>query len=353
MKLAIFGFKNSGKSTVFDALTGEDAGPLGARTQETRLRSVPVPDPRLERLRTDYKPKKFTPATVNYVDFPGFGGDEYFGELRTADALIGVVRGFKNPSVMERNERIDWKADFSDLVDELIVADYVLVEKQLARLKKATRFKASKDDEGRLAILERLLPLLEEGKPATELELNADERELVRGYAFLSLKPRIMVVNLDDDTDLAATGLDPNPDFAGDERPASLTFPIRARLEAEVAQLEEDERAEFLTDFGIEEVISARLIRISYAYLNLISFLTAGEKEVHAWTIRRGTTAVVAAGKIHTDIQRSFIRAEITSWADYEELGSVKAAKEAKKWRLEAKGYVVQDGDMVEFRHGG
>lgn len=351
MKLAICGFKHSGKSTVFNALTGVDTS--ADQSRKARLQVVSVPDPRLERLRTDYSPKKYTPANVQYEDFPGFGGDQYFGQLRDADALVCVIRGFESDSVLARFEKVDWKRDLSDFEQELAIADFILVEKQIEKLQRSTRHlgKGQNRDKDRLGILEKLLPVLEEGRSAHELGLSDEELDIIKDYALLSLKPRIMLVNLGDDDDAESMGIPEMPEFAGDDRPTAITCAIRARLEAEVAALDEDERAEFLSDFNIKELMGARLLRISYAYLNLISFFTAGEKEVRAWTITRGTSAAQAAGKIHSDFERAFIRMEVTNWPDYEELGSWKAAKDAKKWRLEGKGYVVNDGDIVEIRH--
>jgi ribosome-binding ATPase len=351
MRLAICGFKDAGKSTVFNALTGVDLGEDESR--KARLQAVSVPDPRLERLRTDYAPKKFSPASVQYEDFPGFGGDQYFGQLRDADALVCVIRGFESPSVMARNNKVDWKRDLADFEMELAIADFILAEKQIVKLKKATRTagKGQSRDKDRLIILEKLLPILEEGRSAHELNLPPEELETIKDYALLSLKPRIMLINLDDDTEPSTLEIPELPDFMGANRPTQITAAIRARLEAEVGALEEEERNEFLSDFGITELMAHGLLRISYAYLNLISFFTAGDKEVRAWTISRGDTAAQAAGKIHSDFERAFIRAEVTNWADYEELGSVKAAKDAKKWRLEGKGYTVLDGDILEIRH--
>ncbi len=353
MKLGICGFEMAGKSTVFDALTGP--GGDAPRRGEKRLRVVPVPDPRLERLREDYEPKKFTPATVQFVDFPGFGGDKYFGELRECDALVCVVMGFQSPNVVARDGKVDFRRDLEALEAELVFADFALVEKLIEKAEKSSRHlsKAARDKASHLHVLQKLKPVFEEGRSALEADLSDEEREEIRGFALLSLKPRIMLVNVDDDADVEALGLPPLPEWASDERPTSVTVAIRAGLEAEVAQLSEEERGEFLRDFGIEEVISSRLLRLSYQFLNLHSFLTAGPKEVRAWTIRRGTNAVDAAGKIHTDIQRGFIRAEVCAWEDYEQYGSVKAAKEAKHVRLEPKTYIVKDGDVIEFRHGG
>ena len=202
-----------------------------------------------------------------------------------------------------------------------------------------------------IEVLQKLMPLLEEGRPAYELDLNDDELDAIRDYHLLSLKPRIMIVNIGDDDDPAELGLPEIPEFTGEDRPKSITVAIRGGLEAEVAALDPEERDAFLEDFGIEEVVANRLQRLSYAYLNLISFFTAGDKEVRAWTIHRGDNAVEAAGKIHSDIARAFIRAEVTPWDGYAELGSVKACKDANQWRLEGKGYIVQDGDIIEIRH--
>jgi len=197
-----------------------------------------------------------------------------------------------------------------------------------------------------------VLPGLEDGVPLKR-GLERDEQAKLANYGFLTLKPLLTLVNLGDDDDPAALDLPPLPDLGGDHASDELTLPIKARLEAEVAQLEPEDRAEFLADFGLEEPIRDRLIRLGYGLLGLASFLTAGPKEVRAWTIRRGASAVDAARVIHSDIARGFIRAEVVSWADYLETGGWKQAKDAKRMRLEGKEYRMEDGDVVEFRHGG
>jgi GTP-binding protein YchF len=356
LKLAIVGPAFSGKTTVFNALTGADE-PLSdfSGGGKSHMREVAVPDPRLEKLREDYQPKKVTPARVEFLDLPGYASsDKYFADARTHQALIRVVRGFQSDSVPHQKNRIDWRADLLDLDTDFVLQDLAMVERRIEKLEKEVTkpTKNQKQQKEELEIFVRVRPGLEEGIPLRKTVTDPEERRTLGMYGFLTLKPTLTLINLGDDDDPAELGIPPVPDLErGDVD--DIMMPIKARLEAEVAQLDDADRAEFLADFGLDEPIRERLIRLSYGLLGLQSFLTAGPKEVRAWTVRQGASAVDAARVIHTDIARGFIRAEVVGWDDYVELGGWKQAKEGNKHRLEGKDYVVKDGDILDIRHGG
>lgn len=359
MKLAIIGTAFSGKTTVFNALTGatEPLSDFSGGGAEHR-RDVGVPDPRLKRLEKDYQPKKITPARMEFLDLPGYGGsDKFFGDLRQQEAIVRVVRAFKSDAVPHPKQRTNfpeaWKSDAGDLDTDMVVQDLTMVERRIEKLEKSSKkpTKTQKEELEELAIMQKVRPKLEEGVPLKKC-LPPEERAKLQVYGFLTLKPVMTLVNVDDDMDVAKLGLPPLP--ALDGGPVDdVVLPIKARLEAEVAQLDEADKATFLADFGLSEPIRDTVVRLSYALLGLHSFLTAGEKEVRAWTIKKGATAVEAAKVIHTDIAKNFIRAEIVGWSDYLATGGWKEAKAANKLRLEGKDYVMRDGDVVEFRHAG
>jgi GTP-binding protein YchF len=358
MKLGIVGPPFSGKTTVLNALSGANE-PLSDYSGggEPHVRVVQVPDPRLDRMRDDYKPKKFTPATVEFHDLPGYGGSEkYFGEVRDQDALVRVIRAFKNPSVPHPKDRIDWKLDKADLDADFLIQDLAMVEKRIDKLEKSTKkpSKTQKDEIEELALLLKLKPVLDANRPLREVALNPDEQKRLSSFQFLTLKPTLTLVNIGDDDDPKKLGIPDLPELTpGKAPPQDITAPIRGRLEMEVSQLDPGDRAAFLADFGIKEVAREFVLRLSYALLDQMSFLTGGDKEVRAWTIPRGATAVEAARKIHSDIAKGFARAQVISWADYVKFGGEKGAKENNKMRSEGREYVMQDGDVVEFLHSG
>jgi ribosome-binding ATPase len=357
VKLAIIGPAFSGKTTVFNALTGanEPLSDFSGGGAEHR-REVAVPDPRLDRLAKDYDPKKISPARMEFIDMPAYGGDKFFGDVRQMEALVRVVRAFKSEAVPHPKQRAtakdSWKADVADLDADFVIQDLAMVERRIEKLEKSSKkpSKTQKEELEELELFTKIRPGLEEGVPLKK-GLPPEEQKKLKLFGFLTLKPILTLVNIDDDADPAALGLPPVPDRIAvvDE----VTIPIKARLEAEVAQLDEADKSTFLADFGLSEPIRDRVIRLSYALLGLQSFLTAGPKEVRAWTVRKDAPAVEAAGAIHTDIARGFIRAEVVGWDDYVACGGWKGAKEQNKLRLEGKNYAMQDGDVVEFRHGG
>ncbi len=342
MKVGLTGFPGSGKTTVFAALTGLRADAGDRRAQ---MGTIKVPDARLDTLAEMHKPKKLTYAEVTFVDFPpardttkrGVLDAEMVTALRDADALVEVVRGFPDLTGAPAKP-----ADDVDAFDaELVLADLAQVEKRVERCKK------EKGHERELALLERLQAALEAGTPLRTLGLTADERTELAGFAFLSLRPLLIVLNVPEG-DVAAPL--PADVLARAQAAGAEALVLSAQVESEVAELEADDRAGFLADLGLTETARDRFIRASYALLDLISFLTAGEDECRAWPIRRGTVARKAAGRIHSDIERGFIRAEVMAFDDFVKLGSEAKCREAGKLRLEGKDYVVQDGDITHFR---
>ena len=355
MKVGIIGLPSSGKSTLFQLLTGAAAPPPGGRA-EARLGVARVPDPRVDALAEMYRPKKKTPATVEYVDVPGVAKGEGSAlvdlpALRGVDALVHVVRSFASETVAHPDGSVDPLRDAKMLELELILADLGMVERRLERLdaniKKANR----PDDVAERAVFLKLKAALESEKPLRQVELGDDERKRLRSYSFLSEKPLVLVVNMGEDevrdaaSTLARSGL-----AAFASAPGMAVCPVSAPIEAEMAQLSADDARAFREDLHLEEPGLDRVIRSSYALLGLISFLTAGEDECRAWTIRTGTRAQAAAGAIHSDIERGFIRAEVVAFADLMAAGSLAAARERATLRLEGKDYVVQDGDVINFR---
>jgi GTP-binding protein YchF len=357
VKLAIMGTAFSGKTTVFNALTGatEPTSDFSGGGAEHR-RDVAVPDTRLDRLHVDYDAKKIVPARLEFTDLPAYGGsDKYFGDLRQQQALIRVVRGFKSDNVPHPKQRTGdkvWQQDLDDLDADFVVQDLAMVERRIEKLEKSSKkpSKTQKEEQEELELWRKALPSLSEGIPLKK-GLSKEDQVKVGIFGFLTLKPVLNLVNIGDDDDVAKLGLPPLP--TGGASIDGLTIALKARLEAEVAQLPDADRATFLADFGLSEPIRERLIRLSYDLLGLHSFLTAGEKEVRAWTIPRGATAVESAKVIHSDIARGFVRAEIVGWSDYVAYNGFKGAKDAKKLRLEGKDYVMKDGDIVDFRHAG
>ncbi len=339
----------SGKSTVLSAISGKQAAAMGATSIEEAV--VPVPDPRLDWLTGLYEPKRTVHATVDCLDVPGFSFADDSGrtaarrlidKVRTVDMFVIVVRGFAGGGMGEPNP----KGDLSELLTEFLLADLELVTTRVERLSKEVH-KPSKNqarDKDELAIQLKLQDALENEKPVRSVIENDKEMELVKSLNFLTLKPFMVVVNVGEDE--IGEAFDFNEIVGGDVETVSFC----AELEQELSQLDDESRAEFMKDMGLTEPAVNRFVQSCYSCLGLVSFLTVGKDEVRAWPIRRETTALDAAGKIHSDIKRGFIRAETMAYDDLKELGEEKKVKEAGKMRLEGKGYVVQDGDIINFR---
>ncbi|HKB16257.1 MAG TPA: DUF933 domain-containing protein [Planctomycetota bacterium] len=356
MRVALIGRPGSGKTTLFNALGGTRAKTPHAPGEEGAVVSVEIPDPRLEWLREIHSPRKYTPARIEFGDLPGLprgearGKAELLAEIRNADGLLLVVRAFRDPSYPYEDPEPGALAEARAVREDLLFSDYAIlhgrVERLEASLKKPTKTK--EQDEREIAFLRRLLHAVEEeGKDLREVPMSKEEALLVRSFAFASQKPVQVVVN-------AEEGRGPeDPEVAALLAAFPGALHLHALLEEEIARLPEADRAPFLRDFGIAEPARARLIRTVYSTVGLRSFFTTGEDEVRAWTIRAGESAVEAAGKIHTDLARSFIRAEVTAYDDLRAAGSWRDAKARGKLRLEGKEYVVLDGDIVHIRAGG
>lgn len=342
MKVGLTGFPGSGKSTVFAALTGLSPDAVERRA---RIGTIKVPDPRVDFLAAIHHPKKVTYAEMAFVDFPPSHDatkrqvldEAAVTALRDADALVEVVRAFPDLT----GKASDPAADVDAFDAELVLADLATVERRVERLRKEGR----KDRE--VELFERLHGWLEGERPLRTMELSEDERAGLAGFAFLSLRPLLIVLNVDE-----ASVAAPVPPGVAERaaRAGAETLVLSARVEAEVAELDEADRPAFLESLGLAAPARDRFVRASYALLDLIAFLTAGEDECRAWPVRRGTVARKAAGKIHSDIERGFIRAEVIAFDDFKALGSEAKCREAGKLRLEGKDYVVEDGDIVHFR---
>ena len=359
MKLGIVGLPNVGKSTLFNAITkaGAEAANYPFCTIEPNVGIVTVPDARITKLHEIYNSKKTIYATIEFCDIAGLVkgasqgeglGNKFLGHIREVEAIVHVVRCFENDNIVHVNGHIDPAGDIDTINTELLLSDMEIMERRIQKTEKNAKFDKSAREE--LDLLKRVYAHLSEGKNARSMELEDEEAEYVKTIGLLSYKPIIYVANVSDDGVAdAEAGKNPYVETVREIAAAEVVV-ICAEIEAEMAELEEDERAMFLAELGIEESGLDKLVKASYALLNLISFLTAGEDECRAWTIRRGTKAPQAAGKIHTDFEKGFIRAETIAYDKLMEVGgSLAAAKEKGFLRSEGKEYVMKDGDVVNF----
>ncbi|HEX5716592.1 MAG TPA: redox-regulated ATPase YchF [Thermoanaerobaculia bacterium] len=352
MQLGILGLPKSGKTTLFNTLTAsQQATDKFAASAQTNMGTATVRDVRLEQLRDLFNPRRYVPATVQYVDIPGMKRGESaesldLAKLKTVDALVHVVRAFEDPEILHPEGSLDPARDVAMLDLELILADHDLVERRLDRLEKSSKRGLNPEEQREKALLgDVILPALEAETPLREVALETDDERRLRGFQLLSAKPMLIVVNVGEER--AGAGV---ADLGVVLRPAVSAVVVSAPIEQEISALPPEEQKEFLADLGLSEPSLDRVNRASYELLGLIAFFTVGEDEVRAWTIRRGTKAREAAGTIHSDIERGFIRAEIVHWDDLVRLKTMAACSKAGLTRLEGKEYEVKDGDVAHFR---
>ncbi len=358
MKIGIIGLPQTGKSTTFDLLQEGVHSDATTDPSKARIGVIKVPDSRIDRLSGLFKPKKTTYSDIEFIDFAAITRSasnqssiaaKMMSEIKTVDGLLHVVRLFENENVYHSEKSVDGARDYQLMMSELQLADLMLVEQRKEKVEKNLS-RGIKGEEKELVLLTRLHQALEEEKPVSDMDFSGEDAALLRSYALVTAKPIVTVLNLDEDQ--FADPENSREKAFREAHPGARTIRLSARIESDIAELDTpEERLEFLQDLGMEEAARSRLIRTCYEMLQYISFFTVGEDEVRAWTIRVGTHAQRAAGKIHSDLEKGFIRAEVVGYGDFDRLeGSWASAKKEGVFRLEGKEYVVQDGDVMNIR---
>jgi len=357
MQIGIVGLPFAGKTTIFSTLLKHKSADAGYHKQEAERGIVKVPDERLDRLTALFNPKRQVNATIEYVKVPGFEGDgkepkglpaQFIGNLKTVDAIVLVVRDFENETAPHPFGRIDPAKDIEFINSEFWLSDLALVESRIDRMEKnAAKIKDAQNQKD-LALMQRCKIQLDQEKPLREMELTAEDERALKGYQFLTLKPLLYVINISEDKISRAAEIEQA--LSRFVTPNCALTSLSAEIEREISELSAEDAAVFMADLGIKEPALHKLIRTSYELMGLISFLTAGEDECRSWTIRAGLNAQQAAGVIHSDLEKGFIRAETVHFEDLIKLGSFNACKEKGLLRLEGKEYIVQDGDILNIR---
>jgi len=354
MNFTLFGYPKSGKTTLFNLLTGAniEIKAYDDGKKEPNVRTSAIPDDRLEKLSALYPEKNKKPAMIDFIDLAGISYGEiknsaYINYLRKADGLANVVRGFFNSQIPHLKEKISPREDILSMEEELILSDLIAVESRVETLKKELKRSKNVESEKEVELLERIRTNIEEGKAIREIDLSPSEEKIIRNFAFISQKPLINMINIDEkDISLIQT---PEKIYSTQKKgTAVLTF--CGKIEMEILELEKEEKNDFLIEYGIKEFSAPKFLKTSYNLLDVITFFTIGKQEVKAWAIKDKTSALNAAGCIHSDIEKGFIRAEVISWKNLLKSGSFQAAKENACVRLEGKDYTVQDGDVIYFR---
>lgn len=359
IRIAIVGLGQVGKSTLFQILTRAHGAQAASKT-ETHVGVVSVPDARLDRLSAMYNPKKTVHASIEYLDAPGSvidllrTGTRASASVKEVDAVAHVVRTFRNEAVPAPSGEVNPKSDLETTDLELMLSDLAVIEKRIDRLAKDAKKQKNPTLEKELQVVEKCKEALEKQIPLRQVEFSPEEEKLIRGFTFLSQKPMVYVLNLDEADAARAEAADQFADEMGLARkPRTAVTAVCGKVEAEMAELPDAEAAEFMVSYGLKESAISRFIRTGYRLLDLISFFTVGEDECRAWTIRAASTALEAAGEIHSDIQKGFVRAEVVAYDDLVSDGSLAEARAHGRLKLEGKEYVVHDGEVVHFRHSG
>jgi hypothetical protein len=354
MNFALFGYPKTGKTTLFNLLTGAkiDVKSYQEGKKELNRRTGSVPDSRLEKIGALYPEKKKISAAVDFIDLAGISyGDVkssvYLDYLRRADGLAHVVRGFLDAQILHPKGKISPEDDIISMEEELILADLVLIESRLEKLEKELKSSKTPEGEKEKELLERLHAELEAGKGVREISLSSQEEKLIRSFAFLSRKPLLHMINVDE-KDIS---LIENPDqIYSPKKRGTAVMAFCGKIEMEILELEEAEIEAFLAEYGLRQLSAPKFLKASYDLLQTITFFTIGRDEVRAWAVEGDTTALKAAGSIHSDIEKGFVRAEVISWEELLQHGSFQAAREKAAIRLEGKDYLVRDGDVIYFR---